>query len=1034
MRSLGWFLPCFALGCSSNGGTSEASGAAARDGVPEESAVIAAASRLPLVAAAELAPARARASSATPLAPLPDRADAPLRFALDAGELTVTSLDARPAQGRDVGVLRRFAGAADDADVVHAQLRDAHEEAWVLRSARAPHVLRWSLRAPEGLAFRLRERHVEAVDAAGVVRLSMVPPYLVDAAGAHRDVAVALEREGEGRAATLTLRVDARGLAYPLAVDPVWTTAASFVTARYPGNRVVALPGGKAFIAGGTRRSDGVVVSTAELYDAATNKWSSAATAPMAFDGRSLVTLTGGTRAGRVVVFQGSKGNGVAIYDPVANAWQAAPSSSAAVYDTTLIASGAKVLAPEVPAVLDTTNVAWAATGAKVFSSCENVATLANGRALCSEAINEPANVQIYNPSSNTWASGPTAPTSHTMNADTALLADGTLLVAGGSRSFGLYFAPSVAAETFNSATGAWTATANQLSQSGKTRLILHPNGYVFAIGTSLVDVYQPSTRTFLEGEAPPERLASSVLLTDGSILALPAASDVIHRLVPKALAAACSAPWECASGNCVTGVCCSSASCAAGFVCSSPLKPGTCIKVKGASCNVAADCDTGFCVDKRCCDGACGGACQACDVLGKEGTCTTIVGAPHGARAACPTDATACGAKTCNGVDPLACAFPGGSVPCGAPSCAKGIESGLGVCSGAGACLQSSRSCGAFVCGASSCRSTCAADADCASGYFCDTASKACIPRTSLGKNCDASTPCTAGLYCTDGVCCGKASCGAGSTCAWPSREGLCTRQNGSACAADAECGSGRCVDHVCCDSVCGDQCEACDVAGSLGTCAPVAGKPHGARPACDATGAPCGERRCDGAQRTTCEAYVGAEVSCRDAGCVDGAVTSAAVCDKGACPAAAPVSCSGYKCDAAGLACLDACTRDDQCVDGRKCAGGKCVERADVCSADGAYVVDVAGGVTACAPYACKAGTCLSLCTSSEDCTSGTLCDAASKTCVAPDAGDDGGGCATNPGRSPGGVVALAGISCLLGLCRTLRARRRRASKEVA
>jgi hypothetical protein len=1035
MRLLTWGFACFALGCSSTERSIDPAGVVAEAPSASPSA-LAVANRLPLVSAATTAPLRARASSATSIAALPDRADAPVRFALDAGELTVRSLDARPAKGRDEGVVRRFAAVADDADLIHAQLRDAHEEAWILRSARAPHVLRWSLRAPPGLAFRLRERHVEAIDAAGVVRLSMAPPYLLDAAGTYRDVDLALELRADvrdGAAATLTLRVDGRGLSYPLAVDPVWTTAASFVTARYPGNKVVALAGGKAFIAGGARRSDAAYVSTAEIYDAATNKWSAAATAPFTLDGRALIVLTGGAKAGRVVAFQGGVGKGVAIYDPTANTWATAAASSVSISDYSLVSTGAKVLAPEIPAVFDSVQMGWVATGAKVFSSCENVSLLKDGRALCNESICEPANVQIYNPTTNLWASGAQAPTSHVMNSDTALLADGTLLVAGGNRSFGLYFAPSVAAETYDSTANAWTATANQLSQSGKTSLVLHPNGFVYAIGTSLLDVYQPSTRTFLEGEAPPERLASSVLLTDGSILSLPAASDVVHRLVPKALAATCSAPWECASGNCVTGVCCASAACATGFVCSSPLKPGTCIKVKGATCGVNADCDTGFCVDKRCCDRACGGACEACDVLGKEGTCTTIVGAPHGTRAACANDGTTCGAKTCDGVLATACSFPGGSVPCGSPSCTKGIESGLGVCGG-GACIQSSRSCGAFLCGASTCKSTCTADTDCTAGYYCDKPSSGCIPQTSLGKKCDASTPCTAGLYCTDGVCCGKASCGAGSTCAWPTREGLCTRQNGSACALDAECGSGHCVDHVCCDGACGGQCEACDAPGSLGTCAPIAGKPHGARTACDATGAPCGERRCDATNRTSCVAFVGSEVACRDAGCSDGVVTSAAVCDgNGACPAATPVSCSGYKCDASGLACLDACTRDDQCLDAFKCAGGKCVARAAVCSGDGAYVVDVDGKATPCAPYACKAGSCLSVCTSSDDCTGGTLCDGASKTCVAPDSGDGGGGCSAAPGGgSTCGASALLAMLTMLTFSR-LRARSRRASKEV-
>jgi uncharacterized repeat protein (TIGR01451 family)/uncharacterized repeat protein (TIGR02543 family)/uncharacterized protein (TIGR03382 family) len=50
--------------------------------------------------------------------------------------------------------------------------------------------------------------------------------------------------------------------------------------------------------------------------------------------------------------------------------------------------------------------------------------------------------------------------------------------------------------------------------------------------------------------------------------------------------------------------------------------------------------------------------------------------------------------------------------------------------------------------------------------------------------------------------------------------------------CDSDAQCGSGLCVDGVCCNAVCPGQCEACDVPGHVGVCSPVAGPPHGNRP----------------------------------------------------------------------------------------------------------------------------------------------------------------------------------------------------------
>jgi hypothetical protein len=59
--------------------------------------------------------------------------------------------------------------------------------------------------------------------------------------------------------------------------------------------------------------------------------------------------------------------------------------------------------------------------------------------------------------------------------------------------------------------------------------------------------------------------------------------------------------------------------------------------------------------------------------------------------------------------------------------------------------------------------------------------------------------------------------------------------RSNGARCQSVQECASGRCVDGYCCNDACALSCQACDVAGHLGTCWPVAtGTPYGGRPAC--------------------------------------------------------------------------------------------------------------------------------------------------------------------------------------------------------
>jgi hypothetical protein len=61
-----------------------------------------------------------------------------------------------------------------------------------------------------------------------------------------------------------------------------------------------------------------------------------------------------------------------------------------------------------------------------------------------------------------------------------------------------------------------------------------------------------------------------------------------------------------------------------------------------------------------------------------------------------------------------------------------------------------------------------------------------------------------------------------------------------GDACQSDGDCAGIPCVDEVCCNTRCSGVCEACNLAGSAGTCAPI---PAGEDPAEE-----CGSVSCDG------------------------------------------------------------------------------------------------------------------------------------------------------------------------------------------
>jgi hypothetical protein len=62
------------------------------------------------------------------------------------------------------------------------------------------------------------------------------------------------------------------------------------------------------------------------------------------------------------------------------------------------------------------------------------------------------------------------------------------------------------------------------------------------------------------------------------------------------------------------------------------------------------------------------------------------------------------------------------------------------------------------------------------------------------------------------------------GFFCDLSSGEGICTarKENGQECATSEDCKSGFCADSVCCDGACANPCQACNLAGTAGTCQP--------------------------------------------------------------------------------------------------------------------------------------------------------------------------------------------------------------------
>jgi hypothetical protein len=224
-------------------------------------------------------------------------------------------------------------------------------------------------------------------------------------------------------------------------------------------------------------------------------------------------------------------------------------------------------------------------------------------------------------------------------------------------------------------------------------------------------------------------------------------------------------APFVC--GGVACGVSCASdGDCVAGSYCNgSACQPRL---ADGQACVAADACSSGFCADGVCCNQPCTGQCESCGGAA-PGMCTPVTGAPQGSRPACQGAGTTCGG-TCNGTQPATCTYPPGPTPCGS-TCTNGRQS-ASVCDGQGACTAlNGTDCAPYVCGASACKTACATNADCASGYACK--GQACEPEGTVCdgahilKNPDGTTTDCSPYGCAGAAC--KTSCVSVADCASP-------------------------------------------------------------------------------------------------------------------------------------------------------------------------------------------------------------------------------------------------------------------------
>ncbi|WP_437591186.1 kelch repeat-containing protein [Sorangium sp. So ce1000] len=324
--------------------------------------------------------------------------------------------------------------------------------------------------------------------------------------------------------------------------DPTSNTWSEFqsMSDKRAEHTATLLASGKVVITGGRANSTTTSVSLAsvEVFDPASTPWALTPAMAHAYIGFSATRFYDG----RVLAAGGSELGGKAadLYDPATNTWTSvAPMATGHEWGSTitgfvnnkmLVAGGTWLTTANNAELYDPATNTWSSVGTSSLARVYHTATLLpSGKALFigGRTYNNSATLAttvLFDPAGNTWtarASMGAPRTGHTAT----LLGNGKVLVTGGHGS-GAYLAT---AEIYDPATNIWSPVASMSTARWKHTATLLSNGNVLVVGgTSSItnylassEIYNTSSNTWTPG--PTMRVARSdhtaTRLNDGRVL-----------------------------------------------------------------------------------------------------------------------------------------------------------------------------------------------------------------------------------------------------------------------------------------------------------------------------------------------------------------------------------------------------------------------------------------------------------------------------------------------------------------------------------